>query len=428
MPEGEWNCLLCEKQIANADGGSVRCAICYMRRKGVYKEVAQESRSVIDRGQFAHMACAFWANNCGFEPAESKEEITGTELLPVGLFDQSTVCAVCDSTEGVKLQCYEPHCNRHFHALCGLEKQWIEDYYYWSEPLAVEVVRQDYEFDDKGRRVLKPYCDLHGPVRWAKVATDRSYRTKGEPSHHLSAAQEAKQAAKQAEAEEARRRAEAREEEREKRSVRPPPRPADEDKEEVEVEEKKSAETTTARRVREARAESKEEATAEEAAREKALRKLQQKRKERETAAQLEPAARPPDPVHPKKSSNLSSSTSPAAAELAAKRADNRVHLQEWLSLHNAQAVEEAVFRAFPPQPASAADPEPPLLSSAYNAQIRSLMFNLPRNVQLLVELLQGKVTPAQLAVMTPKEMAGGGAAGTEAEGAAGGHPGAHPS
>ena len=411
VPAGPWECILCEIGLSNADGGDIRCAICYQRKKGIFKRVSKESRCVVDRGEWAHAACAFWSSGCGFDPPETKEDVTGIDFLDAGLFNQSTSCAICGGTEGAKLKCSAPHCTSHFHAICGLERHWIEDWFYWSFELEEEVVRQDYHFDDDGNKVLQPYCNTHGPVRQFKVTPDHPYSLK-------EAAAAVHQAAVQTvtrEDKEVNRRAEARRVARQQQqpSGRSSRRETEaEQKVDVdeEEEEAKKSRPLDKRKGAQRRAEAPEEVSA--AAKEDALRRLEQKRREDRQRKAQEPLvlSRPtPNPTSTSTASS-SASTSPSsssiAAQLANKRSEMRVKLQAHLSLPLARALEEETFKANPPPLPSSSNPEPPLLSLQYTAHLRSVLFNLQNNRRLLADLILGNVTVAQLAAMRPEEMA----------------------
>ena len=96
---------------------------------------------------------------------DQRAEVTGVDYLSDELYNHSTPCKLCPSRDGVKMKCFNANCDLHFHPLCGLQHEWIEDFmYYWDGEY---VTHQDYEFID-GVKVHKTVLQVarpHGPAR-----------------------------------------------------------------------------------------------------------------------------------------------------------------------------------------------------------------------------------------------------------------------
>ena len=92
----------------------MRCAICYSTRKGAFKRVLYSPDSGVNRGEWAHIACAFWTAGVGFRRSDDdrKAEVQYVDALQPQLYSGLTTCEICGGTDGAKLKCTEPRCQR----------------------------------------------------------------------------------------------------------------------------------------------------------------------------------------------------------------------------------------------------------------------------------------------------------------------------
>ena len=376
----DWVCKLCEAGVQ----GQVRCALCRQTtteaRKGAFKPVQEESRLKRDRGAWAHIACALWVSGCGFAAVgdDSRAAVTGIEYLSEELYNKSTTCALCNNRDGVKMKCFNTHCEIHFHPLCGLRHEWIEDFFYYLD--GEYVTHQDYEYRDD-HKIHKPYCKWHDPSdRHGLRSREQRRKTKEEEEEEVR--QEA----------EMKRRAEARKKQRldqsaTERVIRR------QDEELGAVEEKDDG-----RREEKSRKKLEYDSMAEQSR--KALQKVrdQQQLRTVNNAASLT-QDRYPSPAR---------STSPAADSLAVGREKARSLLTEHVGKKRAMEIEEELHRAHQPDldrslPASQL---PLVLSSSYKQKLQSVLSNLRHNGQLCDDVLEKKITPAQLIAMDEQHMA----------------------
>ncbi len=156
-------CTLCQ---AGAQG-QVRCALCRQAtteaRKGAFKPVQEESRVRRDRGAWAHIACALWVPGCGFaaDGDDVRAEVTGVDYLSDELYNKSQRVRAVHVARGREDEVLQRHCEIHFHPLCGLRHEWIEDFFYFLD--GKYVTHQDYEYVDE-IKIHKPYCKWHDPT------------------------------------------------------------------------------------------------------------------------------------------------------------------------------------------------------------------------------------------------------------------------
>ena len=374
LPGDDFVCILCQAGMQ----GQVRCALCRQvtseAKKGAFKPVQEESRLRRDRGAWAHIACALWVPGCGFAAVgiDSRAEVTGIDYLSDELYNKSTTCALCNNREGVKMKCFNTYCEIHFHPLCGLRHEWIEDFFYYLD--GDYVTHQDYEYVDN-IKIHKPYCKWHDPKdRHGLRGREQQRKTKEEEE------EEARQEM------EVRRRADARKKQRlEQSATERVLRQQDKLLSGLEQEEGESE-----RKVR-------EDASMAEQSR-RALQRIREQQTLTVNGSSVK-QDRLPSPAR---------STSPSADPLAAGREKARALLTEQVGKKRAVEIEEELHRIHPPDidhslPASQL---PLVLSTPYKQKLLSVLANLRHNEQLCEDVLERKVTAAQLVAMDERLMA----------------------
>ena len=113
VPEGDWYCDRCKK-VKSKPAHKVRCPAC-PSREGVFKRTFKDKM-----GGLAHVACALYLPEAGFEP-EGTMDTAGFEFVPDGRFKLS--CSLCtmsaDKKSGMKVQCAHGQCTTAFHVTCA---------------------------------------------------------------------------------------------------------------------------------------------------------------------------------------------------------------------------------------------------------------------------------------------------------------------
>ena len=372
-------CALCQEGLQ----GQVRCALCRQAtteaRKGAFKPVQDESRARRDRGAWAHIACALWVPGCGFasDGDDVRAEVTGIDYLSDELYNKSTVCSLCTSREGVKMKCFNADCAIHFHPLCGLRHEWIEDFFYFLD--GHYVTHQDYEYVDD-IKIHKPYCKWHDPTdRHRLRSSGQQRRTKEQVTEER----------RQEEAE-VRRRAEARKKQRLEQSST----------ERVLREQDKllagAGENGGGRK--EASKRLVEDSMAEKSR--KALQKSREKQQQQTLAVN--------GTVKPERSASPARPATTPSAEMSAGREKARALLTEQVGKKRAAEIEDELYRILPPHvdPSLPASQQPLVLTSAYKAKLQSVLANLRHNERLCEDVLERKVTAARLCAMDETGMA----------------------
>ena len=385
IPGDDFICELCQSN----QQGQVRCALCRQvtteAKKGAFKPVQEESRLRRDRGAWAHIACALWVPGCGFAAVgdDVRAEVTGIDYLSDELYNKSTTCALCNNREGVKMKCFNTHCEIHFHPLCGLRHEWIEDFFYYQN--GDYVTHQDYEYVDS-IKIHKPYCKWHDPNDRHGL---RSSREKQQRKTQEEKEEEARQE------EEMLRRVKARKQQRLEQStteklLRRQDQSmaiADDEKEEGERAERN-------RRKREVDSMAEKSRIALQKARDQQRPQHSLTVDDSQIKTELSPSA--------------ARSTSPSPDSSAAGRDKARALLMEQVGKKRAAEIEEELYRTHP----AAIDPtlpasQPPLvLSAAYKQKLQSVLANLRHNEQLCEDVLERKTTAAQLIAMDEWRMA----------------------
>ena len=79
-----------------------------------------------DKGDWAHVVCAFWIPDCEFRDADAVEVITGTHSINRDRYNLR--CVVCDASKefGPCIQCFEPRCRIAFHPMCAMKSKSIQ--------------------------------------------------------------------------------------------------------------------------------------------------------------------------------------------------------------------------------------------------------------------------------------------------------------
>ena len=113
VPEGDWYCDRCAR-LQSKPGHKVRCPAC-PSRDGVFKRTYQNKG-----GGLAHVACALFVPEAGFEPAGTMDA-AGFEFVPPQRSKLS--CSLCttsaDKKSGMKVQCAHGQCTTAFHVTCA---------------------------------------------------------------------------------------------------------------------------------------------------------------------------------------------------------------------------------------------------------------------------------------------------------------------
>ena len=377
-------CKLCQSNVQM----QVRCALCRQVNadalRGAFKPVQEESRLRRDRGAWAHIACALWVPGCGFAAVgdDVRAEVTGIDYLSDELYNKSSTCALCTNREGVKMKCFNTNCEIHFHPLCGLRHEWIEDFFYWKDGVdgadGEYVTHQDYEYVDD-IKIHKPYCKWHDPSdRHGLRSREQQRKTREEEE------EEARQAV------EVRRRAEARKKQRLEQSV---VERALRLQDKMLVEEEETNQEGKRREKKHEEAETMADQS----------RKALQKIREQQTLTVHNGTS-----VKPERSPSPAKATSPLVDSLAVGREKARVLLTEQVGKKRATEIEEELYRIHPPDvdPTLPVSQLPLVLSAAYKLKLQSVLANLRHNEQLCEDVLEKSITAAQLVAMDERSMA----------------------
>jgi len=133
IPEGRWLCKRCQEEQPE----DIECILC-PSKWGAFKPT--------NDARWAHVACALWIPETGFENIETMERVKDISSVPKARW--RLICSICKKRTGACIQCKERVCTTAFHVTCAQRKN-----------LYMEVK----EDDEAGNNQYIAFCTRHTP-------------------------------------------------------------------------------------------------------------------------------------------------------------------------------------------------------------------------------------------------------------------------